>query len=162
MGWSGFRRARVEARRDRALVPGVGRLERRELLSASVWRQGDTAAVARPRAAQAITSGALIAPGVHGYDPTNPDRPARHRRFHDQVLTTQDVSALLQRAAAAAGVNNAIIAVVDRNGTILGVRVESGVSSDITGNTVNKVFAIDGAVVAGAHRRLLRQRQGAA
>ena len=49
-------------------------------------------------------------------------------------------------AAAAANVNNAIIAVVDRNGTILGVRVESGVSPDITGNTTNLVFAVDGAV----------------
>ena len=42
--------------------------------------------------------------------------------------------------------NGAIIAVVDRNGTILGVRVESGVSPDITGNTTNLVFAVDGAV----------------
>ena len=47
-------------------------------------------------------------------------------------------------------------------GTILGVRVESGVSPQITGNTTKLVFAIDGAVSAGAHRRLLRQRPGAA
>jgi uncharacterized protein GlcG (DUF336 family) len=62
------------------------------------------------------------------------------------LLTTQDVSALLERAAAATDVNGAIIAVVDRNGTILGVRVESGVSPEITGNTTNLVFAVDGAV----------------
>ena len=84
----------------------------------------------------AITSGSLIAPGVHGFDPSNPA----------DLLTTEDVQALLERAAAAANVNNAIIAVVDRNGTILGVRVESGVSPEITGNTTNLVFAIDGAV----------------
>ena len=93
----------------------------------------------------AITSGSLIAPGVHGYDPTNPDDPTAPP-LPDQVLTTQDVNALLQRAAAAADVNGAIIAVVDRNGTILGVRVESGVSPEITGNTTNLVFAVDGAV----------------
>ena len=73
---------------------------------------------------------------MHGYDPSDPA----------DLLTTSDVQALLQCAAAAADVNNAIIAVVDRNGTILGVRVESGVSPQITGNTTNKVFAIDGAV----------------
>ncbi len=143
MGWSAFRRARVGARRDRALVPGVGCLERRELLSASSAAKEQAARAAAKR--QAITSGALIASGVHGYDPTNPDNPLAPP-MADQVLTKQDVSTLLQRAAAAAGVNNAIIAVVDRNGTILGVRVESGVSSEITNNTVNKVFAIDGAV----------------
>ncbi len=143
MEWSAFRRAHVGARRDRALVPGVGVLERRELLSASSTAKEQTARAAASR--QAITSGALIAPGVHGYDPTNPDNPLAPP-LPDQVLTKQDVSTLLQRAAAAAGVNNAIIAVVDRNGTILGVRVESGVSSEITSNTVNKVFAIDGAV----------------
>ena len=144
MEWSSFRRARVEARRDRALVPGVSSLERRELMSGVFCRQGTSSARAAA-SRQAITSGALIAPGVHGYDPTNPDNPLAPP-LPDQVLTEQDVSALLQRAAAAAGVNNAIIAVVDRNGTILGVRVESGVSTEITNNTVNKVFAIDGAV----------------
>jgi uncharacterized protein GlcG (DUF336 family) len=74
--------------------------------------------------------------GVLGYDPANPA----------DLLTTSDVQALLQRAAAAVNRNDAIIAVVDRNGTILGVRVESGVSPQITGNATNRVFAIDGAV----------------
>jgi uncharacterized protein GlcG (DUF336 family) len=143
MEWSGFCTARVRMRRNRGLVPRVGCLERRELLSASSAAKAHAARAAVSR--QAITSGALIAPGVHGYDPMNSTDPSAPP-LPEQVLTTQDVSKLLQRAAAAAGVNNAIIAVVDRNGTILGVRVESGVSTDITGNTVNKVFAIDGAV----------------
>ena len=94
---------------------------------------------------QAARSGADIAPGVHGYDPTNPT-DASAKPEADQVLTTTDVQTLLQRAAAAVNVNGAIIAVVDRNGTILGVRVESGVSTQITDNTTNLVFAIDGAV----------------
>jgi uncharacterized protein GlcG (DUF336 family) len=42
--------------------------------------------------------------------------------------------------------NDAIIAVVDRNGTILGVRIESGVAPQIITNITNRVFAIDGAV----------------
>ena len=58
---------------------------------------------------------------------------------------------LLERAAATTNLNGAIIAVVDRNGTILGVRVESGVSPQITDNTTNLVFAIDGAVSLARH-----------
>ncbi len=62
------------------------------------------------------------------------------------ALMTAQVDALLKRAAAATGSNDAIIAVVDRNGTILGVRVEGGVSGAITGNANVLRFAIDGAV----------------
>jgi uncharacterized protein GlcG (DUF336 family) len=151
MRWWGFRTARVKARCDRALVPDGSHLEERVLLSTSV---GQASSAGKDRAAhvslsaskrQLITSGALIAPGVHGYDPTNPTDPSAPP-LPSQLLTKQNVSALLQRAAAATDVNGAIIAVVDRNGTILGVRVESGVSPDITDNTTNLVFAIDGAV----------------
>jgi len=96
-------------------------------------------------AQQAVASAADVAPGVQGYDPTNLANPSALPTA-DQLLTTSDVSALLQRAAAAVNRNDAIIAVVDRNGNILGVRIESGVSTQITGNTTNRVFAIDGAV----------------
>ncbi|MBI3821147.1 MAG: heme-binding protein [Planctomycetes bacterium] len=62
------------------------------------------------------------------------------------TLTTSQTATLLQRAAAATGSDDAIIAVVDRNGSILGVRVEGNVSAAITGD-VNKLdFSIDGAV----------------
>ncbi len=166
MRWSPFRAARVRPRRDRALIPRLGRLEGRVVLSASAHPSsgagGDTVTKVALSAAErdAITSGSLIAPGVQGYDPTNPVDPSAPP-LPSQLLTTQDVSALLERAAAAANVNGAIIAVVDRNGTILGLRVESGVSPDITGNTTNLVFAVDGAVSL-AHRRLLCQRRSAA
>ena len=63
-----------------------------------------------------------------------------------QILTATDVDALLKRAAAASGSSDAIIAIVDRNGRILGVRVEGGVAPEITGNAANLVFAVDGAV----------------
>jgi uncharacterized protein GlcG (DUF336 family) len=85
--------------------------------------------------AQAV-SAAAPTPGIVGYDPQNPG----------DLLTADEVQALLQRAAAAVNRNDAIIAVVDRNGTILGVRVESGVSPQITSSTATTVFAIDGAV----------------
>ncbi|MBN9518858.1 heme-binding protein [bacterium] len=63
-----------------------------------------------------------------------------------ETITDDEVSALLRRAAAASASSDAIIAVVDRNGRILGVRVESGVSQEVTGSEDNLVFAIDGAV----------------
>ncbi len=84
---------------------------------------------------------------VQGYDPgsSDPDTPSAPPDA-SQLLTTSDVNALLERAAAAVNLDDAIIAVVDRNGTILGVRVESGVAPQITDNTTSLVFAIDGAV----------------
>ncbi len=104
--------------------------------AAGLGQQRAAHVAARAADRHAITSGSDIAPGVHGFDPADPA----------DLLTTADVKALLERAAAAVDVNGAIIAVVDRNGTILGVRVESGVSPQITGDTTNLVFAVDGAV----------------
>ncbi|MBA4066460.1 MAG: hypothetical protein C0501_22665 [Isosphaera sp.] len=63
-----------------------------------------------------------------------------------QTITAAEVDTLLRRAAAASRSSDAIIAITDRNGRILGVRVESGVAPDITQNPANLVFAIDGAV----------------
>lgn len=62
------------------------------------------------------------------------------------TLTTGQVNALLQRAAAASGSDDAIIAVVDRAGNVLGVRVEGGVSSNVKNNLNVLYFSIDGAV----------------
>lgn len=58
-------------------------------------------------------------------------------------LVQSEVQTLLRRASAATSTNDAIIAVVDRNGRILGVRVEDGVG--IT-DPETLIFAIDGAV----------------
>lgn len=63
-----------------------------------------------------------------------------------ETLTAAEVDALLQRASAASGSNDAIIAILDRNGRILGVRVEGGVATEITGDNAMLVFAIDGAI----------------
>jgi uncharacterized protein GlcG (DUF336 family) len=64
----------------------------------------------------------------------------------DVNLTAGEVQQLIRRAAAADAHQDAIIAVVDRGGNVLGVRVEGGVSPAITGNVTNLVFAVDGAL----------------
>jgi uncharacterized protein GlcG (DUF336 family) len=62
------------------------------------------------------------------------------------TLTEEEVAGLLRRAAAASASEDAIIAIVDRGGRILGVRVEGGVSPTITGDPALLSFAIDGAL----------------
>jgi Ca2+-binding RTX toxin-like protein len=62
------------------------------------------------------------------------------------VLTAGEVTQLIDRAAAASASTDAIIAVVDRNGRILGVRVENGVSATVVGDPATLTFAIDGAL----------------
>jgi uncharacterized protein GlcG (DUF336 family) len=61
-------------------------------------------------------------------------------------LTAAQVQQLIQRAEGSTAYDDAIIAVVDRSGRLLGVTVENGVSTAITGNTEKLVFAIDGAI----------------
>jgi uncharacterized protein GlcG (DUF336 family) len=62
------------------------------------------------------------------------------------TLTAGQVGTLLSRAAAATASDDAIVAVVDRGGNILGVRVEGNVSPTITGNPTLLDFSVDGAV----------------
>jgi uncharacterized protein GlcG (DUF336 family) len=64
----------------------------------------------------------------------------------DAVLSTGEVTKLLQRASMATPSNDAIIAIVDRAGQILGVRAEQDVLNNFAGRTEELVFAIDGAV----------------
>jgi uncharacterized protein GlcG (DUF336 family) len=62
------------------------------------------------------------------------------------TIDAAQVGQLLDYASAATSSNDAIIAIVDRNGRILGVRVEDGVDPAITGDIQALTFAIDGAV----------------
>lgn len=62
------------------------------------------------------------------------------------TLTQNDVSTILKRAAAATANDSAIVAVVDRGGNLLGLRVEAGVSPQITSDPAKLTFAIDGAI----------------
>lgn len=60
-------------------------------------------------------------------------------------ITEGEVKQLLARGAAASSSQDAIIAIVDRAGNILGVRMEAGVLAAIP-NELTRIFAIDGAV----------------
>jgi len=69
----------------------------------------------------------------------------------DPVLTAAEVTAFLKRAAAASTSEDAVIAIVDRGGRILGVRAEADVLSEYKVGTADErtkdfVFAVDGAV----------------
>src|SRR5690606_30364837 len=57
-----------------------------------------------------------------------------------------EVATLLERASAASPSQDAIIAVVDRGGRILGVRVEAEVDAGLQADPQKLAFAIDGAV----------------
>ena len=61
-------------------------------------------------------------------------------------LVADEVRTLLDRAAAASASEDAIIAVVDRGGRILGVKVEGGVAPELVQDPAQLTFAIDGAV----------------
>ena len=69
--------------------------------------------------------------------------PAANSAFPQ--LSPLEVQALLNRAAAITPTQSAIVAVVDRGGHILGVRVQQGVLDTIP-DSATRVFAIDGAV----------------
>jgi len=62
------------------------------------------------------------------------------------TITADEVRLLLLRATAASKSTDAIIAIVDRNGRVLGVRVENGVAANIVNNNDMLTFAIDGAL----------------
>lgn len=63
-----------------------------------------------------------------------------------QTLTTAEVDQLIRRASGATLSEDAIIAVVDRGGNLLGLRVEGGVNPAVAGSIDTLVFAIDGAI----------------
>jgi len=71
---------------------------------------------------------------------------AAETRTTQNLLTADDVDTLLNRAVRASSSNDAIIAIVDRTGRILGVRVEDGVSAALLNDPERLAFAIDGAV----------------
>jgi uncharacterized protein GlcG (DUF336 family) len=62
------------------------------------------------------------------------------------VLSTGDVNQLIGRATAASASNDAIIAVVDRGGHLLGVSMEAGVDPAIRSSPTMTAFAVDGAI----------------
>ena len=102
--------------------------------------------IAAPDAtAQRLTIGDLVAATAGTTLQVNNPRPAL-ANFKEATISAGEVGAVLQRAAAATASNDAIIAVVDRNGRILGVRVEGGVDPAVRTVPDTRVFAVDGAV----------------
>jgi uncharacterized protein GlcG (DUF336 family) len=77
-----------------------------------------------------------------------------------QTITAAEVDALLRRAAAASASSDAVIVITDRNGRVLGVRVESGVDPAITGNPDQLVFVIDGALAKARTGAFFGNNQG--
>ncbi|NQV26642.1 MAG: heme-binding protein [Rhodopirellula sp.] len=70
-----------------------------------------------------------------------------HAMFTDYPqLTAAEVSSILDYATQVSTSEDAIIAIVDRGGNILGVRVEAGVDAGIQADPQLLTFAIDGAV----------------
>jgi uncharacterized protein GlcG (DUF336 family) len=70
-----------------------------------------------------------------------------HAMFTDYPqLTAAEVSSTLNYATQVSASDDAIIAIVDRGGRILGVRVEAGVDAGIQADPALLTFAIDGAV----------------
>ena len=79
-------------------------------------------------------------------DELNSDALPTLSALSDPVISETEVTTLLQRASMATASKDAIIAVVDRSGRILGVRTESDVDAAYVGRPEDRVFAIDGAV----------------
>lgn len=70
-----------------------------------------------------------------------------HAMFTDYPqLTAAEVSSILDYATQVSTSDDAIIAIVDRGGNILGVRIEDGVDAAIQADPQLRTFAIDGAV----------------
>ena len=89
-----------------------------------------------------------LAPGAASYD-VHP--------LGDPQLKAAEVEQLLDRASAATPSDGAIIAVVDRNGTILGVRTEDGVTAP---SAEVLSFMIDGAVAKARTAAFFANDQG--
>ncbi|MCI0460737.1 MAG: heme-binding protein [Gemmataceae bacterium] len=62
------------------------------------------------------------------------------------ILAAGEVQTILSRAAAATASDDGIIAIVDRGGQVLGVRLEGGVAPEITSDNLTLTFAVDGAL----------------
>lgn len=90
---------------------------------------------------------------TYGLDQINIESPedaalhGLHAMFTDYPqLTAAEVTVILDYATTVSPSEDAIIAIVDRGGRILGVRVEAGVDPAIQADPDLRTFAIDGAV----------------
>jgi uncharacterized protein GlcG (DUF336 family) len=96
----------------------------------------------QPTDAVTLHSGDVISPAIDPASVADPPVDVADAAF----MTAGEVQHILDYASAVTPSQDAIIAIVDRNGRILGVRTENGVSPAVTGNPATLTFAIDGAV----------------
>ena len=93
-----------------------------------------------------LAKGQIINPAPTDLKLSNAELGTLSTNLANETLSADEVDTLLKRASAVSASQDAIIAIVDRGGNILGVRMESGVSSSITSSDALKTFAIDGAL----------------
>ena len=127
-------------------TPGIMNSQYQGELSATAIAQ--TVFASRMMAISAGDHSQTLAPGSASYD-VHP--------LGDPQLKAAEVEQLLNRASAATPSEGAIIAVVDRNGTILGVRTEAGV---VAPNDQVLSFMIDGAVAKARTAAFFANDQG--
>lgn len=137
----------------RSLTLGIDYLESRELLASirpivvpgSSEQQVNFQASKRDKAL-GLAKGQIINPAPTDLKLSNADLGRLSTNLANETLSAEEVDTLLKRASAVSASQDAIIAIVDRGGNILGVRMESGISSSITSSDALKTFAIDGAL----------------
>ncbi|MFM7129819.1 MAG: hypothetical protein ACKO0V_10725 [bacterium] len=128
-------------------------LEVRRLLSAirPIVVPGSSAAkvnqsAAKRDAALKVAGGQIFNPNPDNLKLSDSQLSQLSSSLANQTLSKADVKLLLDRASAVTSSQDAIIAIVDRGGNILGVRLENGVSGAITSDPAKLTFAIDGAL----------------
>ena len=142
--------------RNKTLFPltsGLQSLEARQLLasippvvvSGSSQQQVNSQAAKRDQAL-GLSKGQIINPAPTDLTLSDTELTKLSANLANQTLSVSDVATILDRASAVSSSQDAIIVIVDRGGNILGVRMESGLSSEISSNNAIKTFAIDGAV----------------
>lgn len=93
-----------------------------------------------------LESGQIFNPNPTDLTLDNQQLSELSARLAGQTIDISEVQTLLDRASAVTDSRDAVIAIVDRGGNILGVRLEDGVSAAVTGNPDSLTFAIDGAL----------------
>jgi uncharacterized protein GlcG (DUF336 family) len=140
-------------RSSRTVIAQIDHLEDRCLLSSirpivvpgSSAQQVNQVAAARDKTLK-LAGGQIFNPNPTDLKLSNSQLSQLSTSLASQTLSKDDVKLLLERASAVTSSQDAIIAIVDRGGNILGVRVEDGVSPTITGDNAKLTFAIDGAL----------------
>lgn len=128
------------------------------VVSGSSQQQVNSQAAKRDQAL-GLSKGQIINPAPTDLTLSDTELTKLSANLANQTLSVSDVATILDRASAVSSSQDAIIVIVDRGGNILGVRMESGLSSEISSNNAIKTFAIDGAVAearTGAFLAIIR------